>query len=221
MSSKQPYRYDDDTATALAEAMSTARFTTYLDVAGTEQRACQLYTWNTAVSAALYGPLQAVEVVLRNAVHQSLSATHGQRWFKDGTVLRPPDVREVDSATQRLYDKGKQPAPGRVIAEMSLGFWVGLFANAYDETLWRTHLHRMFSPRPKRRHELFEMLDRLRTLRNRIAHHEPIFQRRLRDDYDRLVRITSALHPPTCRWLEHHSTVPEVLETKPPDITRF
>jgi hypothetical protein len=29
----------------------------------------QLYVWNTALAAAFYGPLQALEIALRNALH--------------------------------------------------------------------------------------------------------------------------------------------------------
>lgn len=114
-------------------------------------RALQSYAWNTAASAAFYGPLQALEVTLRNAVHDAMSAHHGARWFDDPLVLRPAEGRMVDEATTRLRALGKQPSPGRIVAELSYGFRVGLFANAYDTSLWRTDLHRIFTPRIKDR----------------------------------------------------------------------
>lgn len=124
-------------------------------------------------------------------------------------------------ATQYLYDLGKQPTVGKVVAELSYGFWVALFANAYDTTLWLTNLHRLFTPRVKDRNGLYDALDRLRTLRNRIAHHEPIFQRRLADDYRRIRNIVGFISVPTLTWLDHHSTVTSALGVHPPDVRSF
>lgn len=217
----QPFGYTDDDIAVLTTAMSTARFGSYLAAAGTERRALQLYTWNTAVAAAFCGPLQTIEVTLRNAVHHAMAAQHGVRWFDDPMLLRPAEGHLVGEATRRLYDFGKQPTPGRVVAELSYGFWVGLFANAYDTTLWRTDLHRIFNPRIKDRRALHDTLDRLRTLRNRIAHHEPIFQRRLDQDYERIRMIVWCLSEPTLRWLDHHSRVRDALAVKPDVVAEF
>ena len=41
----------------------------------------RLYTWNTAISAAFYGPLQGLEVALRNAMSNALTATYGVHWY--------------------------------------------------------------------------------------------------------------------------------------------
>ena len=87
-------------------------------------------------------------------------------------MSQPP----IELATKQLHERGKLPTADYVVSELSFTFWVALFANVYDQTLWRTDLHRIFTPRTKNRHGLHDSLDRLRNLRNRIAHHEPIFQ---------------------------------------------
>lgn len=217
----QPFEYTDERAAGLIEAMSPTRFATYLAAAGTETAALKLYTWNTAAPSAFYGPLQTLEVTLRNAVHGAPSTSRGARWFDDGQLLRPAEIRMVGDATQHLHDLGKQPTPGRAVAELSYGFWVALFANAYDTTIWRTDLHKLFTPRAKNRHGLHDTLDRLRTLRNRIAHHEPIFQRKLEDDYRRIRNIVGFLSLPTLAWLDHHSTVPSTISVAPGATTSF
>ena len=211
----QPFEYSEARSLGLVAAMSPARFATYRGATGSDVEALRLYTWNTAVAAAFYGPLQTLEVTLRNAVHDALSASRGVRWFDDGAVLRPAELRVVGDVTQRLHDLGRQPTPGRVVAELSYGFWVGLFANAYDSTIWRTELHKVFTPRVKDRRGLHDALDRLRTLRNRIAHHEPVFQRMLEDDYRRIRNVVGFLNPPTLAWLDHHSTVPSTIGLRP------
>ena len=199
----------------LISAISPTRFATYRRMAESDEAALQLYTWNAAAAAAFYGPLQTLEVTLRNAVHDTLKDDHGTRWFDNGQILRPAERDKVDLAIQRLHEMHKQPTAGRVVAEMPFGLWVGLFANAYDTTIWRTCLHRIFAPRIKDRRGLHDTLDRLRTLRNRIAHHEPIFQRRLEDDYRRICNVVGFLSTPTLAWLKHHSRAPHVIAAKP------
>ena len=56
---------------ALEASLSFERLTAYRrDTGGNLERALGLYLWNTAISAALYGPLQGLEVAMRNAVQK-------------------------------------------------------------------------------------------------------------------------------------------------------
>lgn len=57
-------------------------------------------------------------------------------------------------------------------------------------------------------------LDHLRVLRNRIAHHEPIFRRHLSRDHERILEVTGWISPGTREWIEHHSRTPELLATQ-------
>ena len=134
-------------------------------------------------------------------MHDCLTASHGGFWFRDGSLLE----RSQLDATQRgsaKVDKGI--TDGRVVAELNFGFWVALFAKRYDMRLWRARLSGLFAPSPSRP-ELYGQLDRLRTLRNRVAHHEPILQRDLRTDYEKIIWILEMLSPHTALWTEHHS----------------
>ena len=55
---------------------------TYLGATrGNNEKAFRLYTWNTAISGAFYGPLQALEVALRNAMHRQLARRYGTAWY--------------------------------------------------------------------------------------------------------------------------------------------
>lgn len=55
-------------------------------------------------------------------------------------------------------------------------------------------------------------LDQLRILRNRIAHHEPIFNRDLVDDYRQIFEVTGWIPPTMCEWLDRHSRVQAILD---------
>lgn len=209
-SSSGTYRYDSQAITVLLQSMSAERMTPYLRMArGSEARAIRLYVRNVALGSAFLGPLQALEVTLRNSVHTLISANYGDNWY-DSVPLEDAQQRGIDSARRLLRREGKAESPGRMVAASSFGFWVGLFARAYEESLWRPLLHRAFEPVP-RRATLHEQLDRLRTLRNRIAHHESILTRKLGDDHLRILDTLGLLSPEVAEWVRRHSRVPETL----------
>ena len=63
------------------------RLTQYLNETANDcARAIQLYCWNTAVGSAFHGPLQALEVGFRNALHRELSVAYGALWYDDATL---------------------------------------------------------------------------------------------------------------------------------------
>lgn len=214
------YDYPEVAVRGLVAAVSEERFATYLGLAdGDPSLAFRLYARNIALGAAFHGPLQTLEVTLRNAVHRALTAGYGALWFDDAP-LRAAERRRVTEIVGRLERRGCPLTPGRVIAASTFGFWAALFAKSYDASLWRVALHGVFGGHVSRA-DAYRDLDRLRTLRNRIAHHEPITQRRLSDDHERILSLLRALSPPTAAWVAHHSRVPEVLAESSRRITRF
>ncbi len=214
------YCYDGESARALRDSISEERFATYLTLArGDVIQALQLYAQNIALGAAFHGPLQALEVTLRNAVHNNMAQIHGQFWFESAS-LRDPEQKAFGKAKQSLQREGKPQTPGQIVAGTNCGFWVALFAKKYDATLWRTVLHQCFDAHPSRA-KVHDRLNTLRTLRNRIVHHEPILQRNLRADHQRILWLLHRLSPDTAAWVTHHSRVQEILARPTHHIRRF
>ena len=220
ISAVAPFVYDGATRTALRSALSEDRFATYLRLArGREVRALRLYARNAALASAMHGPLHMLEVTLRNAVHDSLSEIHGADWL-EAVALTVGQRTMIDNAARALRQQGKPVTASGLLAEMSFGFWVALFAKRFDHQLWRAALHRAFEPTPVRS-ELHRQLERLRTLRNRIAHHEPILKRDLDGDHQALLKVLAMLSPEMSHWVRHHSRLPQVLTTPTSRIVRF
>jgi len=214
------YKYDEPAVRALIRTISEERFATYRRLAdGNSARALQFYTRNIALGAAFHGPLQTLEITLRNAVHEAMTVSYGGGWINHAP-LKHAERSRIDESVRLLASDGHSQTPDRVIAASSFGFWIALFAKKYDATLWRVALHGVFSENMSRS-DAHQQLDRLRTLRNRIAHHEPITQRRLSDDHERILSLLRALSPPVAAWVAHHSRVPEVLAQSSRQITRF
>lgn len=60
-------------------------------------------------------------------------------------------------------------------------FWKRLYSGDYEQALWRTALKRVFPNKSLKRATIATQLERIYQTRNRIAHHEPIYGRRLTD----------------------------------------
>ena len=85
------FALDEDILDALVASLSPERIATYMAAAGGDRiRAMRLYTWNTAISAAFYGPLQGLEVAVRNGMHRALTASYGAAWYDNGACGLTP-----------------------------------------------------------------------------------------------------------------------------------
>ena len=75
-------------------------------------------------------------------------------------------------------------------------------------TLWRPAPRAAF-PHAARisRRDVHTPLNSPRMLRNRIAHHEPVFARHLKKDYGKILEITSWTAPRKRAWIEVHGRV--------------
>jgi len=68
-----PFLYENHSLAELTAAVSQERLQHYLGIAGGDAaQALRHYMWNTALSDALYGPLQGLEITLRNKIRDRL-----------------------------------------------------------------------------------------------------------------------------------------------------
>ena len=196
-------------------ALSLERFGRYLAWAGRDrERAIELYTLNTRISESLYTPLQSLEVALRNRIHVVMAEGLGdEAWFHQAGVLlndRQPD--QLTKAVEDLKAVNKMPTPGRIVAALSFGFWTAMFGPHY-EGLWRTTLHRIAAkPDGKRlrRKDFSGPLTPIRSIRNRIAHHEPIITWDLLGIHNRMVELTRWLSPAAAAWCRENDRFDQV-----------
>lgn len=185
------------------------RFSRYLQWAeGDHARALELYALNMQVSEALYTPLQMLEVALRNRIHSVMRQARHERWFDDEGFLAVPIQRDqLAKAIQDITGDSREPVAGRIVAALTFSFWTSMFSPAY-ETLWQTTLHRIArreDGKGLRRKDLSEPLNKIRVLRNRIAHHEPILHWDLPKHYQAMLRVTGWLSAPAATWCRTYS----------------
>lgn len=199
---------------SLERRISTARLNKYLALADGElDAALSQYEQNTKLSEAFYTPLQCLEICLRNTIHEQMSAAYASHWLTNGgPPLSVASLAMIDEAVAELKNNVLAPTPDDIVAELKFAFWIGLLGQHYDNTLWRKALYKGFANGgSKRRQVVHQRFNVIRRLRNRIAHHEPIFMRDNARDHAEILEAIGWMCADTQAWAAHHSRVLVVL----------
>jgi hypothetical protein len=174
-----------ETFRAVTATLSEARLARYLPAADGDPRlAFELYLWNARICEAFYLPCQIMEVACRNAIARAVADRFGAAWFRhDGFQAGLPSrLREEmgRAVAQEGARHGDRLAADHVIGSLTFGFWVHLLTKGFEHTLWRHGMGPYFPHAPPgvRRVDLHQRIDRGRMFRNRIAHHEAVFDKR-------------------------------------------
>lgn len=138
------------------------------------------YAWNMALSESMYPILQTLEITLRNAIYEAAKEYFKRDdWFDDTAVIHYQyNQMAIRKAKQALERQNKPLEPGRIIAELTFGFWTSLLDRRYEQILWHKIIKTTFPymPRTNRtRQHLSQRFNKIRFLRNRVFHHEPIW----------------------------------------------
>lgn len=210
------------TPTIVQRHLSPARVGTYAQACGGDLTAAvALYRWNASTAAAFWEVLGHGEVILRNAMHDQLAAQHRRRgdageWFDDPRrVLTQQALDDIQVARRRA---GISATPGKVVAELSLGFWRYLLARRYSATLWPAIVHAFphLSRRGNAQRTLESQVIDLHKLRNRIAHHEPLINVPLTARLNSLESVLDCIDPHIRTWaLDDGGRLATLLQNRP------
>jgi hypothetical protein len=171
------------------------------------------YSWNSYLGASLYPTLLHLEVAFRNRLHDAVASRYPIGAWQDvdcwlgrvPPILAPSEFAQVQVATDRLRRTGKPITPGRVVAELTFGFWTNLLDVRYEQrqVLWPPLLEKAFPHLPaiqRTRRVLAKRFNMLRRLRNRVFHYEPIWHwRDLSNQHEMLLEAISWLSPELLR----------------------
>ena len=215
-----------NTEESIRNALTSARLGTYesaTKATPTLTGALALYAWNAQVAAAMLGPLHICEVVIRNAVADAIAAVYGAQWPWSASFVRSlPNPPHGYQARQDLRNvSAGKISVGKVIPELKFVFWQTLFTQRFDHRLWQPHLKTVLpyldtaKSIPELRRLIYTELEQLRKLRNRIAHHEPIFQRNLSDDLQKAYELIALRCPVTALWMDGNQQAKQFISNKP------
>lgn len=194
----------------------------YLDACGGDGAAAlALYQWNTRAGGAFWETLSHLEIALRNVLASRLAARHAAArragsWLDDpAQELDNRARRDIAKARRRVKAKRKEPTEGQVLSELSFGFWRFLFAKRYAASLW-PDLAGGFPGAPDRARTTIERpVTRLHEFRNRLAHHERVWNQPLKDRYADITALLSYIDPDLADWVTTGCRVPATLADCP------
>ena len=171
--------------------LSEPRLGTYLNRChGNRDEAMRLYEWNTDLGLVLLKDIGYFEVALRNVYDRVI----GERWNGDEHWLFDPSSPvnihiprrtragarfDANALNRSLIAEAGQGHKGRLgpdstIANLSFGFWAHLTDRAHERALWVPYLHHAW-PAGTNRAMLDSVIRSIGICRNRIAHHEHLF----------------------------------------------
>ncbi|MGJ7907944.1 CAAX protease [Actinopolyspora sp. H202] len=225
-------------AEELARLLSAERLETYERHAPSWERSpLELYTLGARLASSFHHDLAIVEVVLRNALHNELSREYGTHWWAEDRLLDDRGQTAIVKAYRDARCTEDSP-PGKLIAALSMGFWVqlleaGAYAGSrpyrqrrsYDALLWRPALRYAFPYSSGVRSQVHSLVHRVYSLRNRVAHCEPVIagvrvpgtrtRRSPAEIHEDIVTLVRWISPPIGDWLAARSHTPALLDDWP------
>ena len=201
----------------LRRAISEQRIIPYRqEPVNVETRAFAAYAWNIALCESLYPALNGLEIVLRNSIHDAATAEfRNDQWFNQLRLSKSRDaIHRAHQELNRIRSQGGLITAGELVAQLNFGFWIGLFDSRYEQQLWPSLLRPVFPHMPRRlrqRSELARRLHRIRLIRNRVFHHEPLWNRQdLADQHTQIIEMIGWINPDMSRFVHMLDRFPDV-----------
>lgn len=160
-----------------------------------------LYQWNEELSSVFFRTISIIEVLLRNQFHRALSVRYGaledresRNWYEFLNLndLSKAKIQAIthERTNKQLKPRSPLPSPDDVVSRVTFGFWPHLIDVSTDVNgqvvdwgcilpeILPGHRQKQATYWRKQKHQdvLFTRLQMCNYLRNRIAHHEPIWK---------------------------------------------
>ena len=166
---------------AIEKIFSQERLEPYINHhSGDFDKAVGHYKANIEISEAFYPLLSVLEIGLRNNIDNQLKRRFGEvNWFDNSEfikIISRFQIDKISEARSTILREKKTITSGRIISELSFGFWTSLLDSKFERTLWK-NLRHAFPNCPKQlrqRKTMSSKFNGIRKLRNRIFHHESI-----------------------------------------------
>jgi hypothetical protein len=207
---------------SLEKSISKSRLSTYGDSTSKEIDRIKNYILNAKISENFYFLLQNLEVSLRNAIYESFKLHYGDK--KDFFFLYETDSRQrykgrkekhsrecwkmICSAKYNIINSSSTISDGKIIAELNFGFWTKLLASTDSKytNMWRKIFGDVFPHYTITQsvdHDkilIGQEIDKIRDLRNRMFHYEPIFNKNIEQIHKDIIIIIGWINK-DMQWL--------------------
>ncbi|MDR7102818.1 hypothetical protein [Croceicoccus sp. BE223] len=215
---------DEGQVNAFVNAISKARLSKYMTVAnGVYCDALKLYLWKSQLSQSLYLGLQTWEILFRNKMNAFFIYKYGDKWPWSEQAERNfshNDRRRLSECIDRLERdmSPSKPTTDQIVADLSAGFWVSQLGSNYQAQYgWKANIKfRIFTnDHSITLDDASAISDDLLDLRNRVAHHEPIFHLPLDEWRKDMIWLIEGMCPTTACYLIPDSGFAQLWANRP------
>lgn len=212
---------DNDVLISIRNCLSESRLRTYdlefkhLQVPEQYFKSWALYEWNLQLSEAFILPIHYAEISLRNSIVRKFELIYGINWLSSKGFLNHLSNKEKIDIEHSL-SIGKRTT-NQIIPECSFGFWKRRVAYKYFDS-WRPHLKTCFPnlQSPDINYGcLYTYCEDINVLRNRIAHHEPIYKRDLELAIQQIIKIIEFSSLEVANYVRKKQQITELITHKP------
>lgn len=217
-----PFSCTPQTYAAIEAVLSQPRLGRYMSAAGQDRHlALRYYVWNARLCEEFYIPTQIAEVAFRNVLASGLNARYGNAWHTAPALTSGLPQRLLTELRKTESDERRKHGPAftadHIISALSLGFWVHLTTAAPRNYVWQGTLRNLFPHMPAITpdSEIQKAADRLRKLRNRIAHHNAIFDKHPTAEYRNIQDLLGWICPETTWLVRQLSNPARVINQRP------
>ncbi len=166
---------------AIERIISKERLEPYLKYhSGDFEKSVAHYKANIEISETFYTMLSILEIALRNNFDFQLKRKfNNDNWFENPEFIKIVSRFQIDrvsEARNNILREKKIITTGKIISELSFGFWTSLLDSKFEKTLWK-NIRLAFPNCPKsirKRKTMSSKFNGIRKFRNRIFHHESV-----------------------------------------------
>lgn len=207
----------------LVSLFSKPRISKFLDETDSPHHLLNKYHRNIILSEAMIPVLHYLEILLRNQIDKVLRKHFGEEWLLSlplKLMISYKDIKKISEIINKIKRENRSAClHDNILSQMTFGFWCSFFNKKYDPILW----HRKDSfktafpylPKSKRRRVFIERkLLNIKIIRNRIAHHEPVWNHEVSIDevHKNCCEIIKFISPEALSLLSTIDRFPYVLE---------
>ena len=162
----------------IEKSISQERLAVYKADGASNEVALARYIYNIELSKSLYPIINIFEVTLRNSIDRALTEFFNMADWNNIIPLTQTEEIMINEAKIKMAQRDKKFSHGRLVSELTLGFWVALMGRKYNTQKFQFFIIKNIfhgcSSEQKSTAAVQKNLTEIRFLRNRIAHHERI-----------------------------------------------
>ncbi len=183
-----------------------------------DEKAIAHYHLNIELSESFYSCLSMFEVALRNSLNRELTEKYGPDWFLNLESI--PELNNlkgnIDTAKRHISSRNENITTNKIVAELTLGFWVRLLNAEYELILWKP-LRKAFpflEKNQRQRNKVSAPINKIRSFRNRVFHHEPISWNleKLEEIHSSILEVMKWLNNDLPKIAKEYDRVPKLIK---------